>query len=349
MSVGASAGEGAKKLGEKLMAEVEVEDLSSVLKSLRELRVAPNETPNTHIFFGIPEIDILFPSSTSPILELISPPPTHHPSGAGKTSLLYLIIAHAILPTTFSSTPLSGQNAAVILFDPLHHFSVPRLAKVIFTIISTTLHSAAKEIEPLKPAIKTLIATSLLHVHIFRPQSWSATLSTLKSMPDYLFDEERHKSKHRRIHSIVLEDVDAFVWSIRSSVSTDLTATPESNLTSASTLLTSALMQLHTQFSCGVILTSHSTTPSSFRPAIPTSWPKEVSTTRLAVRRVEVLKFAPALSVEEAEIERAQRWDVVKKGRFEVWEIGAGVGAGNGEGFVFRIGDEGVGIERNEK
>ncbi|EAT80718.2 hypothetical protein SNOG_11674 [Parastagonospora nodorum SN15] len=193
MSVGASAGEGAKKLGEKLMAEVEVEDLSS-------------------IFFGIPEIDILFPSSTSPILELVSPPPTHHPSGAGKTSLLYLIIAHAILPTTFSSTPLSGQNAAVILFDPLHHFSVPRLAKVIFTIISTTLHSAAKEIEPLKPAIKTLIATSLLHVHIFRPQSWSATLSTLKSMPDYLFDEERHKSKHRRIHSIVLEDVDAFCF-----------------------------------------------------------------------------------------------------------------------------------------
>lgn len=62
-----------------------------------------------------------------------------------------------------------------------------------------------------------------------------------------------------------------------------------------------------------------------------------------------MLKFTPALSVEEAEIERAQRWDVVQKGRFEVWKVGVGVGAGNGEGFVFRIGSEGVSIERNEK
>lgn len=153
---------------------------------------------------------------------------------------------------------------------------------------------------------------------------------------------------HRRIHSIVLEDVDAFIWAIRSSVSMDPTATAGSNLTNASTLLTSALINLHTQFSCSVILTSQSTTPSSFRPAIPTSWPKEVSTTRLAVRRVEVLRFAPALSVEEAEMERTQRWGVVKKGRFEVWKVGASVGAGNGEGFVFRIGSEGVSIERNE-
>jgi hypothetical protein len=66
--------------------------------------------------------------------------------------------------------------------------------------------------------------------------------------------------------------------------------------------------------------------------------------TRFAIRRVEVLRFAPALSVAEAEVERAQRWDVVQKGRFEVWKVGVGVG--DGEGFVFRVGETGVEVER---
>jgi hypothetical protein len=73
-----------------------------------------------------------------------------------------------------------------------------------------------------------------------------------------------------------------------------------------------------------------------------------MSATRLAVRRVEVLKFAPALSVEEAEMERGQRWDVVKKGRFEVWKVGVGGGGRDAEGFVCRVGEWGVGVERAE-
>jgi hypothetical protein len=69
-----------------------------------------------------------------------------------------------------------------------------------------------------------------------------------------------------------------------------------------------------------------------------------MATTRLAVRRVEVLKFAPAMSVEEAEAERAQRWDVVRKGRFECWKVG--LGSRESEGFVFRVGDRRVDVER---
>jgi hypothetical protein len=69
-----------------------------------------------------------------------------------------------------------------------------------------------------------------------------------------------------------------------------------------------------------------------------------VAVTRLAVRRVEVLRFAPALSVEEAEVERAQRWDVVRKGHFECWKVG--VGAREGDRFVFRVDDAGVEVEK---
>lgn len=71
-----------------------------------------------------------------------------------------------------------------------------------------------------------------------------------------------------------------------------------------------------------------------------------MAVTRLTVRRVEVLKFAPALSVEEAEAERAQRWGVVQKERFECSKVGVGVR--DGEGFVFRVGERGVEIERAE-
>ena len=53
-------------------------------------------------------------------------------------------------------------------------------------------------------------------------------------------------------------------------------------------------------------------------------------------------KFPVGVGVEEGEMEREQRWDVVGRGRFECWKQGPG---GDGEGFVFRVGRRGVEIE----
>lgn len=150
----------------------------------------------------------------------------------------------------------------------------------------------------------------------------------------------------RRVHSIVLEDIDAFVWSIRNSSSNAPDQTSNTHLSTASTLLSTTVQRLTCQLSCAAILTSHSTTPSSFRPAVPTNWPANASVTRLAVRRVEVLQFKRVISVEEAEVERARRWGVVRKGRFECWRVG---GVKDEGGFVFRVGDMGVEIEEGEK
>jgi hypothetical protein len=389
-------GDGAKRLGEKLLMEVEVEDLSSVCDINTRLVCETNNTnintgvqvhsrvgdsgrrivrlfltilnPTifilaiaTHVcllipnrandtnstkcsYFSIPEIDRLVSNSGTPILELVSPPPTHHASGAGKTSLLYLIIAHAILPRSFSTTPIGGQEAAVVLFDPLHHFSIPRLAETMLSLMRSHLLATEKEIDDtLQADMKSVIKTALPHLHIFRPQSWSSLLSTLDSLPGYLLDPApQHKSMHRRIHSLVLEDIDAFIWSIRN---TSLSVSSNSNtLATASTQLTTSLIGLTKLFSCSTILTSQSTTPSSYRPMLPTSWPQGTPVTRLAVRRVDVLKFAPAISVEDAEKERLQRWDVVSRARFECWRMG--VGARDGEGFVFRVG-KGIEMERD--
>ncbi len=304
-------------------------------------------SPTKQPHFGIPELDSLIPNPPPTILELISPPPTHHPSGAGKTSLLYLIIAHAILPASFSSIrDLGGQNSAVILFDPLHHFSVPRLASTILNLLveKLQLQTPLSTLDPdLKAEILSLTTRCLDHVHIFRPSSWDSLLSTLSDLPTYLFTPTNHKSTHRRIHSLTLEDIDTFLWSLRHSHTT--TTTNPNPLTPASHTLTTHLTHLTTLLSCTAILTSLSTTPTSFRPALPTSWPAGITVARLAVRRVDVLKFAPEMGVEQAEGERGQRWDVVRRGRFECWRIGR---QGEEEGgFVFRVGEGGVVLERD--
>ncbi|KAI4628732.1 hypothetical protein J4E83_003285 [Alternaria metachromatica] len=211
------------------------------------------------------------------------------------------------------------------------------------SLFKTSLVATEKEInDVLKSDMKSVIKAALPHLHIFRPQSWPSFLATLDSLPEYLLnDNPQHKSMHRRIHSIILEDIDAFVWSIRN---TSTTVSSSSNtLATASIQLTTSVAKLGKLLSCATILTSQSTTLSSYRPSLPTSWPQGSPVTRLAVRRVDVLKFAPAISVEDAEKERVQRWEVVSRGRFECWRVG--VGARDGEGFVFRVG-KGIEMER---
>ncbi|KAB2108811.1 hypothetical protein AG0111_0g3169 [Alternaria gaisen] len=329
--------------------EVDVEDLSSVFRSLREfvisednITIGTNTTQTSH--FNVPEIDRLISGSDSPVLEIVSSPPTQHPSGAGKTSLLYFMIAHAILPPTFRAVSVGGQGVAVVLFDPLHHFSILRLAETMLSLVNSQLLSTDLEInEPLRVDVKIMVKAALQHLHIFYPKSWPSLLATLDSLPDYLLNQTTpHKSMHHRIQSIVLEDIDAFIWSIRNT-NTSSVSMSSNTLAMASTQLITRLTKLIKLFSCGAVLTSQSTSQSSYRPALPTSWPQGTSVTRLAIRRVDVPKFAPAISVEEAEKERPQRWEVVSRGRFECWKVGAG--ARDGEGFAFRVG-KAIEVER---
>ncbi|KAF2713039.1 hypothetical protein K504DRAFT_461622 [Pleomassaria siparia CBS 279.74] len=322
----------------------------------------PNSNPTPALALGIPAKIITSPAQKTlanittrsphpfPILEFISPPPNHTPSGSGKTSLIYLISALAILPSTFSSVALGGCNAAVVILDPLAHFNVRRLAEVCVCLVLSKIGDKGRLEIDLKEKIKETVRVALVHVHIFRPTSWIDMVEVLKQMQEYIFDGARHQSMKRRIHSIVLEDVDAFYWDIRStSVSTTDASTLPSPLAAASTTLTKAVLSLSTSLSAAILLTSHSGTsnPKTFRAPIPlsTSWPAHVSIVRLAIRRVDVLRYAPGISVEEADGERGQRWEVVKRGRFECWKVvGAGGKENDGGGFVFTVKD-GVDVE----
>lgn len=249
-----------------------------------------------------------------------------------------------------------------------------RLTQIVLKHVVDQLRANGQTIDDdddaTKTEIKSLVRNCLLHVHLFRPQSWGALLASLDALPAYLFDATKHSSMQRRVHALLIDDIDAFVPVLRNERAGDGgTANP---LTAASVRLTSVLQRLAREFFCGIVLTAHSSSASSFRPSLPVAWaPRageagraagdardtttqttthiDITPTRLAVRRIQVLKFAPAISLEEAEAERQQRWDVVSKGRFECWKIGVGTVAREGEGFVFRVGKGGVCVEEVEE
>lgn len=186
--------------------------------------------------------------------------------------------------------------------------------------------------------IMLCVKRCLAQVHVFHPSSWGGLLATLRGLDGYLFDGKGHVSTHYPVASILLEDIDAFVPAIRFAAETS-DANP---LLAASSHLTHELERLASMLSCTIVTTSRATAPNSFRAPMPLAWPTGMQLTRLAVRRVEVVRFAPGLSVEEVERERGKRWEVVVRGRFEVFRVGGGKEV---EGFVFRVG-EGVRVER---
>ncbi|EMD90261.1 hypothetical protein COCC4DRAFT_69027 [Bipolaris maydis ATCC 48331] len=319
-------GDEARKFGEKSLADVQVTDLNSVLKSLRLIHLS---TTNQSTYFTIPPLDsLLLPSSTHPpILSLVSPPSAHQPSGSGKTSLVTLIIATALSTTT---------SNAIILIDPLHHFSIPLLSSTLLRIFSST----STHPPPSPSAVKEKVRNALHHLHILHPTTFPTLISTLRSLPPYLFTPTAHPSTHRTIHSLILEDTDAFLPTLPS------TSTPAS----ASATLSFHLLNLSNMLSCAIITTSRAKSARYLRPAMP-MWDRDVRETRVALRKVEATKFGAGLSLDEVERETAESWAVVREGCCEASRVsGAGVQqASTGPPFLINIGVNGVEIKDKEK
>ncbi|CAI6333699.1 unnamed protein product [Periconia digitata] len=383
----------ARRLGERLLGEVESEGLSELFASLRELSLPPNHIPS---IFGIPKLDALLsqpqqhrlpppnpaPPTSSPhhhqpgqeinpqpsspprhptsttqphplTIDLISPPYSTHPSGSGKSTLTSLLIIYAILPQSLLGVPLNGTASTIILFDPLSRFHTPRLTQFLLHHLTTVLssHNHSPNAPHVRKEILQCIRTALSRVLIFRPAGWTALLATLTSLSSSLLatnDSQRVLlSSNSKIHAVIFEDVHAFTPHIRAASIPSVSANP-----SPLALLAPYIRTLHETLRPEVVvLTSLSPTPISsiqHGGAVGASV-SGVAVTRVAVRRVEVTRFAPGVSVEEAEGERGMRWEVVKRGRFEVWRVGGSGAAGEvvrfrieGTGNVWFEGDDGV-------
>ncbi|KAK8197518.1 putative Rad51 family DNA repair protein [Phyllosticta capitalensis] len=365
----------AEDLGRRLLGEVEEAGLDEILKSVKSLA-----EPEISSRFGIPPLDSLLgvfeqhaaslaaqrkpPTSPSverkskqtqkdslntrtPVIELTSLGP-----GAGKTHLLYLITALAILPEAHGGIEIQGRSSAVIFIDADGRFSVERLVQVMKSHMGqriqqhnrkTTSNEAGPEVHEVaidETEQTSIISHALDHVHILQPQSYAALISTLTQLPTYLFDASAHKSFHRPLHSIILDSASAFFHPLKAAEEhasipqaqyngpAIASTTIASNTTSeAYAALVRELRSLQRQLHCAVITTTSSLSVSkldggnspfpTLRPLLPPAF-TSFATVRLAVTREIVPAFPPAMSVQEALRERAQRQAVVEQGRVRV-------------------------------
>jgi hypothetical protein len=160
-----------------------------------------------------------FTKQINPVIEISSVS-----SAAGKTHLLYYLTAIAVLPSTINGMLVDGLASAVVFIDADGRFDAERLRTVARGLIDRKLkahpdtrtgESAEGQTAPLPPAtveLESIIASSLQHVHVFRPQSSASLLATLKSLQTYLLDISRHYSSHRPLHAIFIDSATAFFW-----------------------------------------------------------------------------------------------------------------------------------------
>lgn len=292
------------------------------------------------------------------MIELTSTAP-----GGGKTHLLYLFTALAILPSR-----VGGSEACVVIIDTDGAFSVPRLAQQVRDLFKK--HSDV--IVDVDAGADLLIA--LKHVHIFSPQSLASTTATLDSLPTYLFDKSRHYSFDRPVGFIALDSAAAFYWQAKAeeedaallSATTTSGAHKPQSKPAPYAQLTTSIKSASVALCCPVIFTAwhlgpvpptahhHGPGSNSLRPSVPSPL-SQVPTVRLIVQRVPVRKFPAGISIAEAQREAEDRQKAVEEGKFECvvneWDVDErtlqrlqAVGAG----FGFSIREEGVIMEEGE-
>lgn len=280
-----------------------------------------------------------------PLVELTSVGP-----GAGKTQLLYLITAIAILPRAYQGINLQGKASAVVVVDTDGHFLVDRLAHVAKSHVDsciqrdTSRSATARPSTPSAEQVDQLVAASLAHVHVLQPQSQHALVATLGALPAHLLSLTSHQSLDRPLHSIILDSASAFFWPIRAAEDEAQTTTigqalpnqpdPPPSTSETYAALSRQLHWLQQRFDCIVLATTasvphHATNVPPpplpiLRPVLPSSWTAAFPTLRLAAARDVVPPFAPAMSVQQALQERRQRQEVVQRGRTSVWVDGWG-------------------------
>ena len=292
---------------------------------------------------------------------------------SGKTQLLYYIIAITLLPTFYQNYCLEGKARAVVLFDLSGKFSILRLRNVMHDHLALKLEGLFSRL-PNEHA-NSMIANSLVHLHVYRPQSTLSLLGTLASLPSYLLRQPpTHFSANRAFGLLAINDLSSFLWQDR------LDAEDEAGLPATNSAerqkgnlfveryreLVNHLRHLHGLFSCSIVATNwglSSTTSVMGQPALrshlPAIW-NSFCSAKLVVERDPVSKFAPGISIEEALHEKSPRLEAVQKSKFTGWvnwwdserwreEVREAVrGLGRKGRFSFWVMEQGVMLEDND-
>lgn len=379
----------AEDLGRRLLREVEEDGLDEILYSLKALSHAAVSP-----YFGIQALDSLLPICEQGVIPQAQPQPPMEPwlssaaarplpdvsarniiskgpfiefisagSGGGKTHLLYYMTTLATLPRTHRGIMLNGKDSAVVVLDTDCRFDIQRLTEVMSHYVIAQLESSFSLSQPVNGAqfstgkskvIHDLIQSSLSHIHIFRPWSHVSLLSTVSSLPMYLFHSTSHASISRPLHSIMLDSASAFFWQTRTEE--DTARLSESRALSTNEVyatLARQLTDLSRTFSCAIITTSWSLSSTShtaqgaqsMRSSLTSSW-SLLPALRFGVRRIPVTAFHEAMSIEDALAEKGRRASAINVGKFEAWKLGSS--SRERLGFIITKAGVNMGVERED-
>ena len=219
----------------------------------------------------------------------------------------------------------------MVLLDLSGRLSILGLRAIMHNIIVTCTQNAAVHLNDEETS--ELIKASLLHLHIFRPDSTPSLLATLASIPSYLLARPpTHSSSHRRLGLIAITDLSTFLYQDRFDSETASFESAARHPGAANELfnsryrtLVARLRDIHSIFSPTIIATDWALAPSSsfmgypaIRPHLPAAWTNFV-TLRLVVERERAVKFGAGLSVEDAESQGEERREAVSKSHFLGW------------------------------
>lgn len=299
-----------------------------------------------------------------PIIEI-----TSATACSGKTQFLYYLVSLSLLPAKHNDVQIQGKEAAVVLLDLSGKFSILCLHDVMHYHIAKIHATEASSLT--EEEMTSLITSSLIHLHVFRPHSTTSLLATLASIPSYLLAQPPvHLSTNRPLGLLAINDLSAFLWQDRlSSSELEPTIAPNPYAEKANPTpllndyrkLVSSLRSIQYRFSCTILATNWGLSPvtivsgghRALRPHLPSPW-NTFCTVKVIVERDRVSKFGPGMSAQEALEEGEKRWEAVEKSGFSGWlnlweaeswreEVREGLrGLAGGGSFDFRVTDKGV-------
>ena len=146
----------------------------------------------------------------------------------------------------------------MVFFDCDGTFSVTRLITVIRNYI-LTISGDIGEAE-----LSRTIEHALQHLHLLAPQSMASCIRMIEGLSAYLYDDGRHYSMHRRVHSIMGDSATAFYWADRNDTETanvpvtveDATDGTRPKAHSGYSRLRAGLQHLSQELSCAIIYTA---------------------------------------------------------------------------------------------
>lgn len=196
----------------------------------------------------------------------------------------------------------------------------------------------------------------------------ASLIRMIEGLSAYLYDDGRHYSMHRRVHSIMVDSATAFYWADRNDTETanvpitveDAADNTRPKVYSGYTRLRAGLQNLGQELSCAIIYTAGNlfakpTQDYAVESSLPKSW-LSFPTVRLLIRREEVRGLPPAISAEEAVRDSKDRNEAVSRGLFamvaneahsEDWstEVREEMVRSGNRRMVVRVTAEGVAVE----